>query len=150
MNKILVPYDGSPAAGKAAEKAIELAKRDSAEVTFLTVVHVPSDIINEALGVTVTDISVSRAAATISARTEHDKKMVKEFLEKLDHQGVTVESKITLGEAAEQILSHSQDENFDLIVMGSRGLSGAKRFLLGSVAQKVIADAVCPVLVVKE
>lgn len=150
MKKILVPVDGSEASRKAAEKAIDIASRYGSEVTFLTVVHVPSDIINSALGVAPTDISVTKAAKTIQAEADKNHIMLDELINKMDKKGLSVGKKVVIGDPSEQIISVAKDQGHALIVMGSRGLSAARRFLLGSVAQKVIADASCPVLVVKE
>ena len=55
---------------------------------------------------------------------------------------------MAVGEIYEKILDIAKDENFDLIVMGNRGFSKIKRFFVGSVTQKVISEAPCPVLVI--
>jgi len=53
------------------------------------------------------------------------------------------------GKVADRILEIAKEGNFDMIVMGSHGLSGFKEFLLGSVSNQVVHKATCPVLIVK-
>lgn len=70
--------------------------------------------------------------------------IVREF----NFSGIEVEKEVMLGEPYMKILEQAREGNFDLIVMGNRGFSRIKRFFLGSVTQRVIAEAACPVLVI--
>lgn len=69
---------------------------------------------------------------------------VKKHFAEIDAKGVVVS-----GDPAEQILNLVKEENADLIVMGTRGLKGIDRFLVGSVAEKVVQRATCPVFTVR-
>ncbi len=63
--------------------------------------------------------------------------------------GVRVESFVGEAESWEAIINLSKDQSIDVIVMGSHGRTGLRRLLMGSVTEKVIGHASCPVLVVK-
>jgi nucleotide-binding universal stress UspA family protein len=58
-------------------------------------------------------------------------------------------NRLETGQVADTIINIAKEEGSDLIVIGSRGLSGAKRFLLGSISNSVIHHAECPVLIVR-
>lgn len=60
-----------------------------------------------------------------------------------------ISSKLLEGRPSDRIIEAAKEGNFDLIVMGSRGLGGIKRFFLGSVSDRVADEAECPVLIVK-
>ena len=63
--------------------------------------------------------------------------------------GVELESHVVVGHPAEQILRYAEDSHADLIVMGRRGTTRATRWILGSVSERVMRYAHCPVTVVK-
>jgi nucleotide-binding universal stress UspA family protein len=63
--------------------------------------------------------------------------------------GVPVEHRLAEGEPSEEILRLAESAEVDLIVMGTHGRTGLRRFLMGSVAEEVLRQAVCPVLIVK-
>ena len=60
-----------------------------------------------------------------------------------------VSTKLDMGHPAEKIIQTAENGNFDLIVMGSRGLSGVKKLMFGSVSARVADKATCPVVIVK-
>jgi nucleotide-binding universal stress UspA family protein len=64
-------------------------------------------------------------------------------------QGLQTKIKLLRGNPGIKIVQYVKNEGFNLIVMGSRGLSGASRFLLGSVSDYVSDNAECPVIIVK-
>ena len=86
---------------------------------------------------------------------ELHKKAVLEWLDaikkKCENEGIQTEIKVIGGPSpvSDSIIIYSENENVDLIVVGTRGRSGLRSFLLGSVASKVVTYAHCPVLVVK-
>ncbi len=67
----------------------------------------------------------------------------------LREKGIKVESHVRYGQAAEEILDHTEHRGFDLIAMTTHGRSGVGRWLLGSVAEKVVRNSPIPVLVVR-
>jgi nucleotide-binding universal stress UspA family protein len=124
MNKILVAYDGSEDSKKALNQAVELAKCTKSSIILLTVV--PSATRMFAFD----DLLVP---GTFKSKAL---KMVKEAANRI--QGISVTSIIREGDIADEILRASEDLGCDLIVIGSRGLGKVDRFLLGSVAEKVM------------
>ena len=74
--------------------------------------------------------------------------LLESILSEFDFTNIEFETQIYFGEPYIKILETAQNEKFDLIVIGNRGFSKIKRFFIGSVAQRVLAEAPCPVLVI--
>ena len=74
---------------------------------------------------------------------------LKEAAEGLEEQGVEVETHAREGDPADAILDVAEEQNADLIVVGNKGMTGAKRFLLGSVPNKVSHHAPCSVMIIR-
>ena len=81
---------------------------------------------------------------------ETGNKFLESFLVNIDCTGVGVQKIVGTGQPYEEILSAAEDGAFDLIVIGRRGFTKVKRFFVGSVTQRVISDAPCPVFIVLE
>ncbi len=146
MKRILSPVDGSKNSDLAVEESGILAKKFKANLTLLYVAH--------------TETSFSRQYAdeyaddsNVSYMSEIDKKeadeIVKRWVEILKKLGVKPETAIRMGEPANEILEFATENDIDHIVMGSRGLSGIKKFLMGSVSTRVMEHSRCSVLIVK-
>ena len=136
--KILVPTDGSDFAKDAQLHALFLAKVSGAEIIALSVSE--NHFIN--------GISVSEEIEQINQILEDRcKKDLQEF-DDMNDEGVKISSVIKEGSPAKTILEVAEEEDIDLIVIGSSGKSGFDRFILGSVSDKVVNAAKCPVLVV--
>ena len=136
--RILVPTDGSEFARKAELHALFLAKVSGAEIIALSVSE------NQFItGISVTD-EIEQLNLILKDRCEED---LKEF-EEMNDDGVKISSIIREGSPANVILDVAVEEDIDLIVIGSSGKSGFDRFILGSVSDKVVNAAKCPVLVV--
>lgn len=146
MKKILVPVDGSAASRKAAEKAIEAAKEKSAELTFIYVVNNPDIMSDGQYGIRTRDEILNLKAFT----EETGKKFLDKFVNELETGDLTVKKEVVSGQPDDEIVKLANEGEFELIVMGRRGFSRIKRFFVGSVTQRVISDAPCPVLVVQE
>jgi universal stress protein A len=71
------------------------------------------------------------------------------FARKALKEAVSVQVKVAVGKPAEEILRVPPEERVDLIVMGTHGRTGARHFLLGSVAEAIVRDAPCPVCMVR-
>lgn len=135
MNKILVAYDGSDNSKEALSQAVELAKCTTSSIILLTVL--PSTTRMFAFDdLLVPDTFKSKAL-----------KMVKEAANRI--QGISVTGIIREGDIASEILKASEDLGCDLIVIGSRGLGKIDRFLLGSVAEKVMKHSSKSVLMTR-
>ena len=145
IRKILVATDGSELAMRAARFAAEIAECTSAEVTILNAAEVS--------GLTEFVAYSIEAGKKLSQQRETGEDIVERTRKPFLDTGVPTHTKVIEGYAAEVILSEAEDGKYDLIVMGSRGAGmGLIRrvvFGLGSVAERVIANAPCPVLVVR-
>lgn len=138
IKNILVPTDGSEYTEEALEMAIGLAKLTGAKVTTLSVVDREA-VMGGPLGVgteTITEILNREAQEAVA--------FVKE---KCEAANIEVATQVLAGPPAEIIMEESG--KYDLIVMSSLGKTGLSKFLIGSVAEKVIRTAKCPVLVIR-
>jgi len=137
-NNILVPTDGSASSEGAVEHAIELAKQYDATLHTLYVVdtgaysamEVGSDVVVEAL-------------------REEGKQAVNRVAEEAESEGIQVNTAVETGIAHRSIVDYVENEGIDLVVMGTHGRTGVGRFLLGSVAEKVVRTADVPVMTVR-
>ena len=139
FSKVLVAVDGSEYSMNAAEYAISITKAYRSQLIALHVVT--SD--------------VSTIASTFSPQMEEIKKNAQEFFDKMRRKGNTSSDiplrteLIASSSVVGGIIDFAEKENIDLIVVGTRGRSGLKRLLLGSVASGVVNYAHCPVMIVK-
>jgi len=148
MKKLLVAVDGSQNSIKAAETAIDIAKHYGSAVTFLMIADVDMNLGHYGV-FTVKNLPIDHKEI-IEAKNEQDRKLMDEIIANLHTEGVQTDKKILVGIPYEEIVDYAAKENYDLIVMGRRGLSAVERFFMGSVTQRVLANASCSVLVVKE
>ena len=137
--RILVALDQSPFAATVLEKAITLAGKEGAAVEIMTVAEDFLDI-----GDYTDVVSVSEklfAAARVAAE---------DYAAKAKAAGLDVEVVVEQGVApADLILNQAESKRFDMIVMGHQGKKGLSRYLIGSVASRVVAHAPCSVLVIR-
>ena len=138
FNKILIPTDGSEYTKEAITKGLELAKVLDAEVTALYVVDQTS-FINFPMDSTIVSV--------YSLLEKEGKDAVENVKSEGAKLGLSVNVKIEEGSPPRKILEISKQ--YDLIVMGTLGRTGVSKLLLGSVAEKVVRFADCPVLVVR-
>lgn len=134
---ILVPTDGSGTAENAIERAVDLASTYGATVHALYVVD------TAAYG----SIEVG-ADVFVEALEEEGNDAVEEVAEKGDAAGVTVKTTVEHGSPSHTIVEYADDNDIDLIVMGTHGRRGIDRMILGSVAGRVVRAADIPVMVV--
>ena len=136
--KILVPTDGSEFAKKAQKHALFLAGVSGAEIIAVSVTE--NNFVN---GLPLDD-EVYQLNQVLKERSEEN---LKEF-DELNEDDLEITPVIREGSPARVILEVAEEEAVDLIVMGSSGKSGFDRFILGSVSEKVVHTAKCPVLIV--
>lgn len=136
--RILLPVDGSESAQKAMKTGLELAKMLGAEVTAISVVDMTS-FSQTAQGYMLPDLYVYADKAAEAS--------VKEVIQAGESMGVNVKGIVSRGSPAEDIIDRSGEH--DLIIMGTHGRSGVSHALIGSVAERVVRFASCPVMVVK-
>jgi nucleotide-binding universal stress UspA family protein len=138
--RILLPLDGSKLAERALPHAIAQAQAFGAELVLLRV----AETIPHAPGVSMADLERVRKQTVAWAR-----EYMAGIKEKIEEQGVCVESAIVEGRPNVEIAEFAEAYNIDLIVLSSRGRSGVSRWLLGSVADRVVRGATVPVLLVR-
>lgn len=147
FSKILVPTDCSAASAHAIERAVAIAAAFGAEVVVLHVAPLPGDYYPLDKWLFGKDAEAprlegrARAAATTS---------LERFIDELPEAVQKgLQTRLELGVARDMIVEVAA-EGFDLIVMASKGLTGAKRVLLGSVAERVVRTAPCAVLTLRD
>lgn len=141
MQRILVPTDFSSLSRTAIDAALSLFKYRAA--TSLTLLHVVEPIYSP--GVMDPGITVD---FTLDARVEAAEKEL-ERLRGIYGPQMNLEVRLLTGSPARTLCDVATDEKFDLIVISSHGHTGLGRILIGSVAEQVVQEAGCPVLVIK-
>lgn len=142
FKKILWPTDFSEPSFEALEAANELAMRFSAE---LYVVHVVSSlpVVPYPSGPTSFNVSLYEEQLLESAKTS-----VNDIIEKKIPGDIKTHSIVTSGLVADEIVHEAEKQKIDLIVTATHGETGWRRFVFGSVAEKVVRTASCPVLTI--
>lgn len=143
FSKILLATDGSDLALASAKVAATLAKKFTADLIVVTIFALPTSIrpFPPLAGL---DLDVDKAAID-----KGQEEILTRTAQVLDAQGVTYMPWKEMGHPAATIIRVAEEEKCDLIVLGSRGLGGVMRFLLGSVSDAVAHHAHCPVLIVR-
>ena len=138
---IIIPYDKSEPAYRAFEYALDLAKKYNSSISIVSCVsiQIPTDPYYGAAYIETTKLLKEDASKSI-----------------LKLESIIKESKIAfksdvleVTSITDSLVAYAESHNADLIVIGSRGLGGFKKLLLGSVASGVSQHAKCPVLIVK-
>jgi nucleotide-binding universal stress UspA family protein len=143
--KILVPLDGSDFSFRAANYAINLARLTAGEIICVHAIGgLPYIEYMAPSGLT-----VPRYIQEVKKQTEEWFSQVKSKAVKQGVKVTTADTIFNLPSVAESIINYAFEQKADLIVIGTRGRSGLKRLLLGSVASAVVSHASCPVLVVR-
>ncbi|HZB65427.1 MAG TPA: universal stress protein [Nitrososphaeraceae archaeon] len=162
-NKILVPYDSSKLSETALEHAIQIAKmsigysRDNIVNVILfyvtPVIHIPVTVGTILLKSNKTGKTISLTQYIKELHQEIKENAIKMLNEKIKEyknvENISLQSKVIIGEPANEIIKFANDEKMDLIIMGTTGLGGIKKFVFGSVARKVSEKAPCPVMLVR-
>jgi nucleotide-binding universal stress UspA family protein len=143
FKKILVPIDFSRHSERAAQLAAELVGKFGAQVTLLHVYNIPTYPLPEGF--------VLASPQTVVELMERINDEVKRAKAGLLARGVTaVDTLLVEGSAHAEIVRVARQKGFDLIVMGTHGRTGFQHAFMGSVAEKVVRKASCPVLTVRD
>jgi len=135
--KVLVATDGSEHSMKAVQRALELAEKQGAQVTLMSVAYYVGDF-DEMPPYVQEKLEAEARAALKKSKAVFDQK------------GIKVETALEAGMVpANNIIGMAEKGKFDRIIMGSTGLSGLGRIFMGSTAAKVVAHAPCEVTVVR-
>lgn len=134
--------DGSPNAKQAVDFAVDLAQKYGSRLTILAVAPLIPVYVSSTEPWVPTEVSAEETA--------HYRKIVGEAVSLAQGAGVAEVTGVTLeGVIVDEIIGQLEKQPADLLVLGSRGLSAAKRLLLGSVSDAVTHHVACPVLVVR-
>jgi nucleotide-binding universal stress UspA family protein len=144
ITRILVPMDFSGESSRAAEYALSLAAKLGASVELLHVVEDP--IASGAWGAEAYVVNVPDLIAELE---EDAKRRLASIKAGYDGHGVPIETCVVTGSPARTIVAMAESEECRLIVMGTHGRSGLSHMLLGSVAERVVRTAPCPVLTMR-
>ncbi|MBI3725542.1 universal stress protein [bacterium] len=137
FRRVLVAYDVSSQAESAFAHGLEIAERFRAALLVVSVVRLPEPATRVELDAVIDDGKEHYEVAFARLRTAAAAK------------SVALRTEIQVGHPAEQIVLAAEREHADLIVMGRRGKSTIERWMLGSISERVLRYAHCPVLVVR-
>ena len=138
--KILVPLDGSPLAEAVLPHAEALAKSEGAEITLLRVAAEP--------GAEFAFSDPALAASVVRQMERETTAYMESETEILKREGYNVTSLVREGPIAETILNVADEIHADVIAMSTHGHSGTRRWLMGSVADRVVSHAHIPVMLI--
>lgn len=139
-NRILVAIDGSKMSNKALKSAFQIAKERYSKVG---VIHVEKNImLSENMTTDSIDEIYSKITHEVDGLFDEAKALAKE-------EELEIDTHYVMGDPAVQIIKTAEQENYQLIIMGSRGLGAIKGIVMGSVSYKVLQLSHCPVLIIK-
>jgi nucleotide-binding universal stress UspA family protein len=139
ISKILVAIDGSEASMDAADYAISMSKVYDAELYALHVIRADVDLFGQ-----------HETSEFMTRMRSEGEKYLNKVKFNANEKNIQIKTEmISSIDIARGIVDYAEENNIDLIVVGTRGISGFKKLLLGSVASHVVTYAHCPVLVVK-
>jgi nucleotide-binding universal stress UspA family protein len=143
FRSILVPIDGSEPSLQAVQMALRIIELCPAcKITVLYVID--KLVLNELVRFS------KRSEPEVEAELEEQGRRYLELARKsAEHQGLTAQSQTRRGDPFEEVIAAANDLGADLIIMGHTGRRGTSRVLIGSVTQRVLDYAPCPVLVMK-
>ena len=137
IKKILVPLDGSKNSIRGLDVAIHMARQCQATITGLYVVGITRPKTNEPI------------TSLEKILLDHAQKIMKKGKLKAAQQGILFFDRVSYGDDGKRIVDIAERKNFDLIVIGSRGMGAAKEIFLGSTSNYVLHKSKKPVLIVK-
>ena len=141
VSKILVAVDFSENSARALETAIDLAKKFGASIDLVHAYDIPIPAVYP-YEVTIPDSLITESRRIATEKLATDKKTVEEA-------GITAETHLAEVPAAGAIVRVAEELGSDLLVMGTRGNTGLKHIILGSVAERTLRHSPCSVVIVK-
>jgi nucleotide-binding universal stress UspA family protein len=137
ITRILVAYDGSEPAERAFDFAVDLAGKYRASLTVLAVARPPE------IG---DDVETQ---AIIENSLTHYRRLLAQLQKRAASKKMDIALEVRVGHPAEQIVNYAEQHRVDAIVMGHRGRTLLERWRLGSISQRVLQYAHCPVIIVR-
>lgn len=139
IKKILVPIDFSENSTKLLQHAVDMAGKSGASIVVMYVV----EGIDKYAGLSVPHISLAEVEKEL---VQSAKNKMERFLEENLDPSVAHEAIVLNGDIAEEINNFAANEGVDMIIMGTHGYKGLEKVLFGSVAERIVKTAPCPVL----
>ena len=143
IRRILHPTDFSPASRRALEQAIAMARREKAELVIVHVLSVVVPVVGDGY------MSPAAFEEVQSSMRLSGQKQLDAALGRARKAGARARGLLLEGVAPTQIARAAKSQRADVVVMGTHGRTGLTRLLLGSVAERVVGTAPCPVLTVR-
>ena len=145
---MLVAIDGSKTAENGLEVALDLAEKNSGEILIVSVF----DFVSNSLVGQGTVFPLAGTTKFLEELETFHERILEQAIKTAQNfnRNLKVSKKLLTGRAAEKIVETANQKQVDLIVIGSRGLGGIKEIFLGSVSDRVVDEAKCPVLIIKE
>jgi nucleotide-binding universal stress UspA family protein len=141
FHKILVATGGSPWSNQAVAYAIEMAKDYTLPVIILHVVA-------ETLPYSVAEVGTPTDSLLANSEAE-GRRILSDAAEQATEAGITFTTELLWGRIAEVVCRLAEEQECDLIIVGSRALKGFKRLMIGSISNAIASKAPCPMLIVK-
>jgi universal stress protein A len=145
IHRILVPLDFSPASDRALAYAVALSTEFGAPLYLL---HVIEDRL--ITGPWPSEVYLGELPKLREDLVKDAERRMRQCLESLAADGITATGEVLIGGPSHVIIEQAAEVNADLLVMGTHGRTGITHLLIGSVAERVIRHAPCPVFVVRE
>jgi len=145
FKKILVCVDGSECGEHAAQVAIDIAWKFGAEVVLINV----CDLAAATAPFLVAPEAIPNIGGIGEYMCDAQKTLLAEARQLFEKQGISLKVRGDMGQPVDLIVRAAEEERADLIVLGSRGMGGFTRLMLGSVSDGVLHHAHCPVMIVK-
>ncbi|MGQ9476038.1 MAG: universal stress protein [Actinomycetota bacterium] len=149
LEKVLLPVDGSETSRKAVDFAVRLLGGSGCKVTLLAVVEEPAYAAFWSDGIIAPEVVLPPPEELRQELGKRAGKMLEEPTSALREAGLEVEARVRFGNPAPEILGEAGEGGYDLVIMGSHGRGVLGGFLLGSVSNRVVHHARCPVLIVR-
>ena len=147
LKKIICPVDFSEPSDAALKSAVELAEQYSASIIL---VHAITEIDpTPSPSYTLTHQLMDQIPQIMGQMTENAHKAMQDLIKNHVEDRIPSEHRVVIGDPAEHIVELAENEKADLIVMSTHGRSGIKGLFFGSVAEKVVRSAACPVLTMR-
>ncbi len=140
FSNVLVPVDGSDNSLRALDAGLLLSEKLGAKITaihvmeVIPILHIQSEKLLREL---------------LEAYKKESERILSKCSEMAASKGISINTKLLQGNAGSIILDFCEKENYDIIVMGSRGMGKFKELVLGSVSNKVVHHSTCPVMIVR-
>ena len=142
INEILLLTDFSEVSNYATQYALNISKKIKSDVEIMHIVNTPVDWVKLPL-------EKESLYPEIKAEIGHAKSKLSDLISKFSKEGIEAKRSLVFNMGAEDISQYISEEKYDLIILGSHGSKGIKKFTIGSNAQKVIRNSLVPTLIVK-